>query len=266
MVDDRTVPSATDRPLPRTRSPIDNDQTQTADHRDRSAADRDLVAAARDEVAAVRDEEADLRDRYAEARERFDGAFNAAAATDRYGAWRDRGAGASDRDHSAGDRLASATDRTMSAQDRVNASIDKLTGAYRRDEGMLELEREIARANRTPQPLVLAFVDVDGLKATNDSQGHAAGDQLLRVVVDTLRAHFRPYDVIVRFGGDEFLCALPGFDVERVTERFAHINASLHAQAHASISVGLADYHSHDSLDNLIARADTALRAERART
>ena len=51
----------------------------------------------------------------------------------------------------------------------------------------MELEREIARAKRTTQPFVLAFIDIDGLKATNDSFGHAAGDQLLRLDVDTIR-------------------------------------------------------------------------------
>ncbi len=147
----------------------------------------------------------------------------------------------------------------------MGASIDKLTGAYRRDEGMAELERETSRANRTHASLVLAFVDVDGLKATNDSLGHAAGDQLLRHVVKTLRDNFRSYDVIVRFGGDEFLCALPGLGPKTVAERFALINATLRSQARGSISVGLAYYRAHDSLDALISRADDALRAARAR-
>jgi diguanylate cyclase (GGDEF)-like protein len=265
MVDDRTVRTAIDQPLPRTRSPIDDDQPQSADQRDRSAADRDAIAATRDQVAAIRDKEAELRDLDAEARDRFGGTPSPAAGSDRHDASRDRDAGARDRDHSAGDRQAAATDRALSAQDR-DASIDTLTGAYRRDHGMLELERETARANRTPQPLVLAFVDVDGLKATNDTQGHTAGDQLLRRTVDTMRDHFRPYDIIVRFGGDEFLCALPGLDITSASERFALIATSLAAQPHTSISVGLADYRSHDSLDNLIDRADTALRAQRART
>ena len=65
----------------------------------------------------------------------------------------------------------------------------------------------MARAKRTQRSFVLAFIDVDGLKTTNDSLGHAAGDELLRRVVDTVRDHLRSYDLIVRFGGDEFLCA-----------------------------------------------------------
>jgi diguanylate cyclase (GGDEF)-like protein len=73
---------------------------------------------------------------------------------------------------------------------------------------MAELEREIARATRTRQPLVLAFVDVDHLKEINDVHGHAAGDQVLQAVAETLRTTLRGYDLIFRYGGDEFVCAL----------------------------------------------------------
>jgi diguanylate cyclase (GGDEF)-like protein len=128
---------------------------------------------------------------------------------------------------------------------------------------MVELERETARANRTGQPFVVAFLDVDGLKATNDSLGHAAGDLLLRRVVETLRTHLRSYDLIVRFGGDEFVCALLAVDIDKAAERFTIVRASLAAAAHASISVGFAEYQIHDSLEALLARADQALLAER---
>ena len=90
---------------------------------------------------------------------------------------------------------------------------------------------------------------MDGLKETNDSLGHAAGDLLLRKVVQTLRTHVRAYDLIVRFGGDEFVCALLALDTYKATERFTIIRASRAAAAHASISVGLAGYQIHDSLD-----------------
>jgi diguanylate cyclase (GGDEF)-like protein len=145
----------------------------------------------------------------------------------------------------------------------VASSIDQLTGAYQRDAGMVELERETARANRTGQPFVLAFIDVDGLKATNDTLGHAAGDRLLRKIVEAVRSHLRSYDLIVRFGGDEFVCALLALDIEKATERFVLINAALAAHVHASISVGLAEYHIHDTLDGLLARADQALLTQR---
>ncbi len=107
------------------------------------------------------------------------------------------------------------------------SSIDELTGAYRRDAGIVELVRETARAKRTQEPLVLAFVDVDGLKATNDTQGHAAGDRILCTVVDVIRAHLRSYDLVVRYGGDEFVCAFADMTIEEAGERFLLINGDL---------------------------------------
>ena len=129
----------------------------------------------------------------------------------------------------------------------------------------MELERESVRAKRTNQPFVLAFIDVDNFKATNDSLGHGAGDQLLRQIVDTMRAHLRSYDLIVRFGGDEFLCALPGLNMAQASRRFLHVHSDLNDLEDASVTVGLAELHSDDSLEDLISRADADLYRKRQR-
>jgi diguanylate cyclase (GGDEF)-like protein len=262
MVDD-VVRAGSGYHFPETRSPADDDRALTGDDRDRSAQNRDQGANDRDRESALRDEHADARDVYAEARDLFDAKLNAGAASDRIVARADRQESAIDRAHAAADRRAAATDRVLSAEDRATSSLDQLTGAYRRDAGMVELERETARANRTGRPFVVAFLDVDGLKVTNDTLGHAAGDLLLRRVVETLRTHLRSYDLIVRFGGDEFVCGLLALDLDKAAERFTLIRATLAAEAHATISVGLAEYRLHDSLETLLARADQTLLAER---
>lgn len=127
----------------------------------------------------------------------------------------------------------------------------------------MELEREIARAKRTGQPYVLAFVDVDHLKDTNDSLGHAAGDELLRLIADTIRTNLRSYDLVVRFGGDEFVCGLPDLTMEASTARFRLINASLGQTRKASVTVGFAELGTGDSLEALLARSDEAMYQER---
>ena len=76
---------------------------------------------------------------------------------------------------------------------------------------------------------MLAFVDVDGLKEVNDSEGHLAGDALLQLVGETIRANVRPYDVIVRYGGDEFVCAMPNISAREARTRFEKIAAALAA-------------------------------------
>ena len=130
---------------------------------------------------------------------------------------------------------------------------------------MLELRREIERAKRTNRPLVLVFVDVDGLKSKNDSDGHLAGDKLLRQIVQTVRTHLRNYDLIVRFGGDEFLCAFLDVSTSEAIKRFEAVNVDLKEAAGASVSVGLAEMRSEDSLEDLIGRADVALYKQRQR-
>jgi len=105
---------------------------------------------------------------------------------------------------------------------------------------------------------LLAFIDVDGLKAVNDSQGHAAGDALLRAVVESLRAHVRPYDVIVRYGGDEFICVMPDLSEVDARARFLSIRdalASPRAMRTTRSASALARSNPSDSIGDVIARA-----------
>jgi diguanylate cyclase (GGDEF)-like protein len=126
----------------------------------------------------------------------------------------------------------------------------------------VELKREIARASRTKRTFVLAFVDVDGLKAINDSHGHPAGDRLLRQIGDSLRAHLRSYDLMVRYGGDEFVCALADVTMEQAANRLLLVNADL-AGNRGSITAGLAELKENDSLEDIVRRADEALYRQR---
>jgi len=254
------------------------------DQRDHAAEQRDQAAEARDDIAekseaAIRARIMEVFDRSALARreaasdrnrssqDRKAGASGRTdAELDRSTALADRGAGASERTEAELDRTTALADRGASAGDRADASIDDLTGVYLRGAGSVELERDIARARRDQLPLVLAFVDVDGLKATNDSHGHAAGDRLLLEVAKTLRATLRPYDLIIRYGGDEFLCAIPTIDLTEATIRLGLVNAALAAAPeHGSVSIGLAQLRPDESTEALIARADVALYADRGR-
>jgi diguanylate cyclase (GGDEF)-like protein len=241
-----------------------------SDGRDARAAARDQRADARDARAAERDARAAARDARAAAHEREVRASAAAAGTidpgliaEQVRARRDRAAAARDRFHAKSDRAASRLDRTVSANERVESSIDGLTGAYRRDAGILELEHEIARAHRTGDSFVLAFVDVNNLKVRNDLHGHIAGDRLLRKIADTLRANVRSYDLVVRYGGDEFVCGFPALDVNDAAERFARINEDLASSDEASVAFGLAELRRGDSLTELITRADALMYANR---
>jgi diguanylate cyclase (GGDEF)-like protein len=231
--------------------------------RDQRADARDARAAERDARAAERDERAMTREKEVRARAAASGRVDQRLVAEQVLARRDRAAAARDRFHAKSDRAAARLDRTVSANERVESSMDGLTGAYRRDAGILELEHEIARAHRTGDSFVLAFVDVNNLKVRNDLHGHIAGDRLLRKIADTLRANVRSYDLVVRYGGDEFVCGFPALDVNDAAERFARINEDLASSDEASVAFGLAELERGDSLTELITKADALMYANR---
>ncbi len=120
------------------------------------------------------------------------------------------------------------------------------------------------RALRTKEPLAVAFVDVDHLKTVNDSKGHAAGDLLLRQVADALRTKLRPYDIVIRYGGDEFVCVIAGQTAALAAERLASMNSVLRAMSKtSSMSVGISELQPGDSSADLVKRADDALYLQR---
>ncbi len=148
------------------------------------------------------------------------------------------------------------------------AMTDDLTGALRRGAGVAELSREIDRARRTStEGVVVGFMDVDGLKAVNDAKGHAAGDEILRAVVRAIRERIRSYDILFRYGGDEFVCVLLGATLEQAERTFADISSRVvTVSGGQTVSIGLAHVLDGDTAETVIARADAALYQGRAAT
>ena len=177
----------------------------------------------------------------------------------------EREAAAGEREEARHDRAGSASDRRSADAALSNATIDALTGASLRGPGLLALEGQVALATGTGQPLGLAFVDVDGLKGVNDTDGHSAGDLLLAEVTKALRAHLRPSDLVVRIGGDEFVCALLGLEGAAVALRMDAANRTLAAATGASVTFGVAQAEAGDTADSLVDRADVQLYLQRGR-
>jgi diguanylate cyclase (GGDEF)-like protein len=145
------------------------------------------------------------------------------------------------------------------------AAIDELTGALRRGAGLHALEREIARFRRFGGKGVAAiFIDVDGLKNVNDTEGHPAGDALLGQVVAALRERLRAYDLVIRWGGDEFICVLPDASHGEAERTLADIEEHVRIRTSGrTVSTGLAALEEGDTADTLLGRADEALLARR---
>jgi diguanylate cyclase (GGDEF)-like protein len=144
------------------------------------------------------------------------------------------------------------------------AATDDLTGALRRSAGLAALQREIDRSRRSGgKGIAVIFLDVDGLKLVNDTQGHAAGDRMLIEVVATIRQRVRSYDLVIRYGGDEFLCALVDVAPEDAERTLADIRQQYTARTGHTVSVGMTTVGDADTADSIVARADAALYAER---
>ena len=132
---------------------------------------------------------------------------------------------------------------------------------------MVELDREMARARRTQQPLVLALVEVDRLRAIHRARGLTAVDRMLLEVTDALRAQLRSDDLIIRYADDEFICVVSGLTMAAAANRLALVSAALaDTPEHGSIMLGLAELRPDDSCQSLVARAVAALSRERQRS
>jgi diguanylate cyclase (GGDEF)-like protein len=238
---------------------------QMAAIRDEQATRRDLAAAARDRAADLRDVEFT----------RLEGSLRGTDSFERLQAEakRHRAQAAVDRASAADDRRLAARDRQRASRERAEAlealrcaHFDDLTGAHRRGFGEEILRAEIERARRMDGRLALAFVDVDGLKEVNDTQGHLAGDRLLCEVVEAIKQNIRSYEPVIRIGGDEFAFAMSGFDADGMRERCTVIKADLARRPSCTgITIGIAELRRGDELADLFLRADAALVRARAR-
>jgi diguanylate cyclase (GGDEF)-like protein len=127
------------------------------------------------------------------------------------------------------------------------AATDPLTGVANRRGGEKHIANEVSRARREKRPLSCILVDLDRFKLVNDTYGHQAGDQLLRDVSALLRRTVRAYDILVRWGGDEFLVVLPGVDLDTarlLAERIRNAVESLdtHGIGPITISAGASSF------------------------
>ena len=156
-----------------------------------------------------------------------------------------------------------------------HATTDALTGLGNRHSMEESFPREISRCSTDENPVSLIMIDVDNFKDFNDKFGHIAGDRALSAVAHILKTQFRPRDVLIRYGGDEFAVLLPGANEEQALMIADRVRQSVSGstsdgsdsliQIPVRISMGVAEMEEHGSLDSLTRAADAALyRAKRA--
>ena len=151
-----------------------------------------------------------------------------------------------------GDTLADAADPLAYLQEMIDGLCelslkDPLTGLSNRRHFNTVLEAEVDRVARSGEAALLLLIDIDHFKSVNDTHGHSAGDEVLRVVARTLQGCVRPMDTLARYGGEEFVVVLPACQPafgEAVAERIRRtientpISISPSVDLHVTISIG----------------------------
>ena len=152
----------------------------------------------------------------------------------------------------------------------ASAHTDALTGLGNRHAMEAAFPREIERSTRDDETLSLIMLDLDNFKKLNDRFGHVAGDKVLVSIAQILNSQFRPTDILIRYGGDEFAVLLPNVDLEKALmiaervreaiERFGLLGEEVVAESPAvSVSIGVAELGESESLDDLLHAADSAM-------
>ncbi|MBN7795449.1 GGDEF domain-containing protein [Parahaliea mediterranea] len=149
---------------------------------------------------------------------------------------------------------------SLKIENKNSSLVDPLTQLANRRRLALHTEKLVPAARRSGEPFCLIILDIDDFKIYNDTHGHAAGDRVLTEVADTLRSCSREQDLVVRYGGEEFLVVLPQTalpDAARIAER---ILATTKTRTDVTASAGVAGFSQHsESFEHVLAEADEAL-------
>ena len=151
---------------------------------------------------------------------------------------------------------------------KLLSETDDLTGLYNMRGFSIVLDRAFGQSVRYSRPLSILMIDSDNLKAVNDTYGHEAGNELLRLISQCVKRELRTTDVVARYGGDEFAALLPdthNVGAQEVAERIRASIAGTPLQMRGddvpiTVSVGVATYPDHGrSIDTVMQRADSAM-------
>lgn len=144
------------------------------------------------------------------------------------------------------------------------ATIDEKTGVYNNKFFKTISEMEIEKARRGMEPLSLLIVDLDHFKKINDTYGHLTGDAILKRLGSLLKDNTRKYDIVSRFGGEEFIVLFPNTNLGRAKKVSERLRKRIESDKEmlrykVTMSGGLSEYKLNDTINRMKARADKAL-------
>jgi diguanylate cyclase (GGDEF)-like protein len=168
-----------------------------------------------------------------------------------------------------GQRIIELQTRLLNTQAQLQqlARVDHLTCSYNRRAILELLKKELERSTREQAPLSLAMLDIDHFKRVNDQFGHQIGDLVLQECVRRADEALRKYDLLGRFGGEEFLLILPNTNLQQAEKICSRVQESIcdypikaqGKEISCTVSLGFSTWEEGLSLDKLIMRVDAAL-------
>lgn len=160
--------------------------------------------------------------------------------------------------------------RIKKARIKFYSEYDLMTGAFNRRAGLERLEKRAQQRRGEDAGCSICFIDVNGLKAVNDTLGHEAGDELILTVLSIVKESIRDGDYIIRMGGDEFIIAFDGIGIDqaeavwqRIVDRIDAVNAGGKLRFPVSVSHGIVELAFGESLDEAIQKADGKMYEEK---
>lgn len=144
------------------------------------------------------------------------------------------------------------------------ATRDEKTGIYNHNFFKTVFGMETEKAKEGKESLCLVMIDIDYFKKINDTYGHMVGDEVLIELAKNMEGSLRKYDVLARFGGEEFLILLPETSITRGKQIAERIRKGLWKNSKLKkykieISIGVTSYKARDNMERMIKRADKAL-------
>ena len=157
-------------------------------------------------------------------------------------------------------------------EERRRATHDSLTDLPNREAYNERAYAELQRFKRYGRPLTLAVCDIDHFKRVNDTYGHQAGDKVLKLISSVVSSRLRSVDFVGRYGGEEFVILMPETDVHVAHDVLDKIRASIAKTPfrfkddpiQITLSFGMASFQENDAVDDVFARADSALYGAKA--
>ncbi len=152
----------------------------------------------------------------------------------------------------------------LKIENSLSALVDPLTQLANRRQLSVVVEKLLPAAERSGEPFCVVMLDLDHFKQYNDTRGHSAGDAQLVAVAAVLREHSRKEDLVVRYGGEEFMLVLPRTGLGQARIIAERICAEVRAETELTVSMGLAEYTDAQQFEELVRRADQALYAAKS--